>query len=128
MDVVVKTLLLQQIKYKLQLVGGEVKKSKVRAIMKLCVRHMSHFRSNQWIGKQCKQNHLPQGYQNDQRGTPNPTKLLLLHFLRPYLLLFLLLGGGPTPTIRTANYEPRRSPNLSFFLRFGERPIYILKI
>ena len=41
MDVVIKNLLLQQIKYKLQLVDGEVKKSKVRAIMKLCVRHIS---------------------------------------------------------------------------------------
>ena len=36
-----KTFLLQQIKYKLQLVDGEVKKSKVRAIMKHCVRHIS---------------------------------------------------------------------------------------
>ena len=41
MDVVIKNLLLQQIKYKLQLVDGEVKKSKVRAIMKLCARHIS---------------------------------------------------------------------------------------
>ena len=42
MDVVIKNLLLQQIKYyKLQLVDGEIKKSKVRAIMKLCVRHIS---------------------------------------------------------------------------------------
>ena len=41
LDVVIKNLLLQQIKYKLQLVDGEVKKSKVRAIMKLCVRHIS---------------------------------------------------------------------------------------
>ena len=41
MDVVIKNLLLQQIKYKLQLVDGEVKKSKVRAITKLCVRHIS---------------------------------------------------------------------------------------
>ena len=41
MEVVLKNLLLQQIKYKLQLVDGEVKKSKVRAIMKLCVRHIS---------------------------------------------------------------------------------------
>ena len=41
MDVVIKNLLLQQIKYKLQLVDGEVKQSKVRAIMKLCVRHIS---------------------------------------------------------------------------------------
>ena len=41
MDVVIKNLLLQQIKYKLQLVDGEVKKSKVRAIMKHGVRHIS---------------------------------------------------------------------------------------
>ena len=41
MDVVIKNLLLQQIKYKLQLVDDEVKKSKVQAIMKLCVRHIS---------------------------------------------------------------------------------------
>ena len=45
MDVVIKNLLLQQIKYKLHLVDGEVKKSKVRAIMKLL--RPSHFRSNQ---------------------------------------------------------------------------------
>ena len=41
MDVVIKNLFLQQIKFKLQLVDGEVKKSKVRAIMKHCVRHIS---------------------------------------------------------------------------------------
>ena len=42
MDVIIINLLLQQIKYyKLQLVDVEVKKSKVRAIMKLCVRHIS---------------------------------------------------------------------------------------
>jgi hypothetical protein len=41
MDVVIKNLLLEQIRLKLQLVDGEVKKSKVRAIMKHCVRHIS---------------------------------------------------------------------------------------
>ena len=41
MDVVIKNLFLQQIKLKLQLVDGEVKESKVRAIMKHCVRHIS---------------------------------------------------------------------------------------
>jgi len=41
MDVVIKNLLLEQIRLKLQLVDGEVKKSKVRAVMKLCVRHIS---------------------------------------------------------------------------------------
>ena len=41
MDVVIKNLFLQQIKFKLQLVDGEVKKSKVRKIMKHCVRHIS---------------------------------------------------------------------------------------
>jgi len=41
MDVVIKNLFLQQIKYKLQFVDGEVKKSKVRAIMKHCVRLIS---------------------------------------------------------------------------------------
>ena len=40
-DVVIKHLFLQQIKYKLKLVDGEVKKSKVQAIMKYCVRHIS---------------------------------------------------------------------------------------
>ena len=37
MDVIIKNLLLQQIRLKLQLVDGEVKKSKVRKIMKHCV-------------------------------------------------------------------------------------------
>ena len=37
MDVSIKNLLLQQIRLKLQLVDGEVKKSKVRKIMKHCV-------------------------------------------------------------------------------------------
>ena len=38
MDVIIKNLLLEQIRlFKLQLVDGEVKKSKVRKIMKHCV-------------------------------------------------------------------------------------------
>ena len=37
----IKRLFLEQIRLKLQLVDGEVKKSKVRAIMKHCVRHIS---------------------------------------------------------------------------------------
>ena len=37
MDVIIKNLLLEQIRLKLQLVDGEVKKSKVRKIMKHCV-------------------------------------------------------------------------------------------
>ena len=41
MDVVIKNLLLEQIRLKLQLVDGEVKKSKVRAIMKHYVRNIS---------------------------------------------------------------------------------------
>jgi hypothetical protein len=41
MGVVIKNLLLQQIRLKLQLVDGEVKKSKVRAIMRHCVRSIS---------------------------------------------------------------------------------------
>jgi hypothetical protein len=41
MEVVIKNLFLEQIKFKLQLVNGEVKKSKVRAIMKHCVRSIS---------------------------------------------------------------------------------------
>ena len=41
MDVVIKNLFLEQIRLKLQLVDGEVKKSKVRSIMKHFVRHIS---------------------------------------------------------------------------------------
>ena len=41
MDVSIKNLLLEQIRLKLQLVDGEVKKSKVRKIMKHCVSHIS---------------------------------------------------------------------------------------
>ena len=41
MDVVIKNLLLEQIRLKLQLVDGEVKNSKVRAIIKHFVRHIS---------------------------------------------------------------------------------------
>ena len=41
MDVIIKNLFLEQIRLKLQLVDGEVKKSKVRAIMKHCIRHIS---------------------------------------------------------------------------------------
>ena len=41
MDVIIKNLFLEQIRLKLQLVDGEVKKSKVRKIMKHCVRHIS---------------------------------------------------------------------------------------
>ena len=37
----IKNLLLEQIRLKLQLVDGEVKKSKVQAIMKHCVRYIS---------------------------------------------------------------------------------------
>ena len=37
----IKRLFLEQIRLKLQLVEGEVKKSKVQAIMKHCVRHIS---------------------------------------------------------------------------------------
>ena len=37
MDLVIKNLFLEQIRLKLQLVDGEVKKSKVRKIMKHCV-------------------------------------------------------------------------------------------
>ena len=47
--------------------------------------------------------------------------------MRPYLLFFLLLLGRPTPTIRTANYEPRRYPNLSF-LRFGKPLILMIHV
>ena len=41
MDVSIKNLFLEQIRLKLQLVDGEVKKSKVRKIMKHCVSHIS---------------------------------------------------------------------------------------
>jgi hypothetical protein len=41
MDVIIKNLSLEQIRLKLQLVDGEVKKSKVQKIMKHCVRHIS---------------------------------------------------------------------------------------
>ena len=41
MDVIIKKLLLEQIRLKLQLVDGEVKKSKVQKIMKHCVSHIS---------------------------------------------------------------------------------------
>jgi hypothetical protein len=41
MDVVIKNLFLEQIRLKLQLVDGEVNKSKVRAITKHCVRNIS---------------------------------------------------------------------------------------
>ena len=41
MDVIIKNLFLEQIRLKLQLVDGEVKKSKVQKIMKYCVRHIS---------------------------------------------------------------------------------------
>jgi len=41
MDVIIKNLFLEQIRLKLQLVDGEVKKSKVQKIMKHCVRHIS---------------------------------------------------------------------------------------
>ena len=41
MDVVINNLLLEQIRLQLQLVDGEVKKSKVQKIMKHCVRHIS---------------------------------------------------------------------------------------
>ena len=41
MDVIIKNLLLEQIRPKLQLVDGEVKKSKVQAIMKHCIRSIS---------------------------------------------------------------------------------------
>ena len=41
MSVSIKNLFLQQIRLKLQLVDGEVKKSKVRKIMKHCVSHIS---------------------------------------------------------------------------------------
>ena len=41
MDVIIKNLLLEQIRLKLQLVDGEVKKSKVQKIMKHCVSHIS---------------------------------------------------------------------------------------
>ena len=41
MDVIIKNLLLQQIRLKLQLVDGEVKQSKVKKIMKHCVSHIS---------------------------------------------------------------------------------------
>ena len=36
-------------------------------------------------------------------------------------------GPNPNPTTRTRtpNYEPRRYPNLSFFLRFGKCLTYI---
>ena len=74
MDVVIKNLFLQQIKFKLQLVDGEVKKSKVRAIMKHCVCNISAA-----INRSASRNILlkAQGYQNGQLGNPCPTKLIL---------------------------------------------------
>ena len=41
MDVIIKSLFLEQIRLKLQLVDGEVKKSKAQKIMKHCVTHIS---------------------------------------------------------------------------------------
>ena len=121
MDVVIKNLLLQQIKYKLQLVDGEVKKSKVRAIMKLCVRHISAA-----INRSASRNIFLKATKmvNLTRHTQQNFSSSLLHFLLPYLLFFLLLPGGPTPTIRITNHEPRRCPNLSF-LRFGKPLIHV---
>ena len=84
----IKNLLLQQIRLKLQLVDGEVKKSKVQKIMKHCVSHISaainrSASRNIFLNATC--------YQNGQLGTSYPTKLLLFHFLRPYLLLRIFL-------------------------------------
>ena len=55
----IKNFFLEQIRLKLQLVDGEVKRSKVRKIMKHCVRHISAAINNQQI---CKQKYLSQSY------------------------------------------------------------------
>ena len=102
MDVVIKNLLLEQIRLKLQLVDGEVKKSKVRKIMKHCVHHISAA-----INRSASRNIFLKATKmvNLARHTPYPTKLLLFLFLRPYFLFFLLLPGGPTPYSRNSNYK-----------------------
>ena len=92
MDVVIKNLFLEQIRLELQLVDGEVKKSKVQAIMKHYVRSISAA-----INRSASRNILLKATKmvNLARHTPYPTKLLLFLFLRPHLLFFLNLLGGP---------------------------------
>jgi len=115
-----KRLILEQIRLKLQLVDGEVKKIK-GSINHETLRSLN-FRSNQQISKQ---KHIPQSYQNDQFSTSYPPKLLFLLYLRPHLLFLLSLFGGPTPRFRIIHYEPRCSLNLSVTLRFGKRLLLI---
>ena len=75
-------LLLEQIRLKLQLVDGEVKKSKVQAIMKHCARSISAA-----INRSASRNILLKAtkIENGQFGTPYRSKLLLFLFLRPHL-------------------------------------------
>ena len=86
MGVSIKNLFLQQIRLKLQLVDGEVKKSKVRKIMKHCVSHISAA-----INRSASRNIFLKATKNGQLSTSYPAKLFLFHFLRPYLLLRIFL-------------------------------------
>ena len=105
----IKKLLLKHIRLKLQLVDGEVKKSKVRAIMKLCVRHISaainRSASRNIFLKATKMvnvaRHTQQNFSSstscDLTSSSSSSSSEDLH---------------QPPTIRTANYEPRRYPNI----------------
>ena len=78
-------LLLEQIRLKLQLVDGEVKKSKVQTIMKHCVRSISAA-----INRSACRNVLLKATKNGQSGTLYPTKLHLFHLLRFHHFLLQL--------------------------------------
>ena len=83
------------------MVDGEVKKSKVRAIMKLCVRHISAA-----INRSASRNIFLKATKmvNLARHTQQNFSSSTFCDLTSSSLFFLLLLGGPTPTIRTANY------------------------
>ena len=115
----IKHLFLEQIRLKLQLVDGEVKKSKVRAIMKHCVRIISEAinrsASRNIILKATKMVNLAR---HTQQNFSSSTFCDLTPLLPPP-------PRRTTPRIRITNHEPRRCPNLSFILRFGKRLIHV---
>ena len=119
----IKHLFLEQIRLKLQLVDGEVNKSKVRAIMKHCVRMISEA-----INRSASRNIILKATKmvNLARHTQQIFSSSSSCDLRPHLLCFLSsLPGRSSPRVRITNHEPRRCPNLSFILRFGKRLIHI---
>ena len=113
----IKKLFLEQIRLKLQLVDGEVKRSKVQKIMKHCVRHISaainRSASRNIFLKVTKMVNLARHTQQNFSSSTFCDSTSSSASSSPDELVQQL-------ELQIMNYESRRYPKLSFILRFGK--------